>query len=685
MKHDHFGPCGFPFFIVINPSNPVSRLRRGLTQRELLRIFTTIMAGVFVVVSWKCRPTVEGEAWRIGAVAAAGAAAEAYLYFKFGSFLAGLAGKRGRRTGAAMLAAYAAAGVALYAVQIVAMVQSGAVVSLVALENHNQTGLVSGGVKQVVVALGVFLWVGFAVLAARARTEAAETMEGSGRGRRALLAAGCGMVVALCNFELTNPFPQRRAEPAEATPLTALARNASMAMAGEALGGLPEVPTSHEEPFYFAGGQKYPFLRVGDTAAEPAFARRPGAPDRPNVVVLFFEGLSARTIGVYDRRRAGLTPAMDRFAEEAGTMRVLNYYSHTAATFRGLHGQMASCFPERGAWENGLKYDRDALRASHGYRTLADILKEVGYETVFFSPHPEANGLNAMLDMLGFDDVLTMEEAQETLLENKGAPRDGRYERALTDRESLAALTEYLRRREGAPGKPFFAGLYNLGTHATFDVPADGARFGPGTNPVLNNIHNLDTEFGRFFAWFKRSRWAANTVLVLTTDHAHYPEPAYYEIVRRDGDYQLAFCDRIPLMVHAEFLELPTAYDCGLATSLGFAPSMLHLLGVAPGPHSFLRRSIFEKAEAPRFEVAAFGAQFHAIEGGKVHYSGELPPGIAEEFARYRRYVEAFYRYEKYNLIYPRDGDSAEGKRAGVAGAAPAKSAAMRLAASPSP
>lgn len=667
-----------------NPSNPVSRVRRGLTQCGLLKILTAIMAVAFVAVGWAYRPTQEGAAWRIGAAAGAGAAAEAYLYFLVGSFLAGQAGKLGRRTGTAILAIYAAAGVALYAVQIIAMVQSGAVVSLVALENHNQTGLVSGGVKQVVVGLGVGLWAGFAVMAASARTEGAETAGTGGRGLRTLWVAGCGMVVVLCNFELTNPFPQRRAEPAEATPLTALARNVTMAMAGEALGGLPEVPTNLGEPFYFVGGQKYPFQRPGNApAASPAFARRPGAPDRPNVIVLFFEGLSARTIGIYDRRRAGLTPGMDRFAEEAGTMRVLNYYSHTAATFRGLHGQMASCFPERGAWENGLRYDRAELRAAHGYRTLADILKEEGYETVFFSPHPEANGLNAMLDMLGFDDVLTMEETQETLLGNKGAPRDARYERALTDRESLTALAEYLRRREGAPGTPFFAGLYNIGTHATFDVPGDGMRFGSGTNPVLNNIHNLDSEFGRFFTWFKRSRWAASTMLVLTTDHAHYPEPAYYEIVRKDSDYQLAFCDRIPLMVHAEFLELPTAYDCGLATSLGFAPSMLHLLGMAPGPNSFLGRSIFEAAEEPRFEVAAFGAQFHAIEGGKVHYSGEIPPEIADGFASYRRYVEAFYRYEKYNLIYPRYRDTAEGQLIGETGEVPVKSAAMRMATSP--
>jgi len=636
--------------------NLVSRTWRQLTPSDLLGIWTTMMAGAFVAMVWLYQPSFDDFAKRVEVVTALAVAAEAYLFWCVGIRMIGAAGTRWGRNGrTTALMAVGGVGMVFYAVQIIAMVQSGAVVSLVALENFNQTGLVTGGVRQAVAASSCALWVVFAVSAARVETVDVTGAGADGRRVRTLFATVCGMVVVLCNFELTNPFPQCRAELAEATPLMGLVRNLVMAVGGESFGGLPEVASSQNEPFYFAGDQKYPFLRPADEkTASPAFLRRPGAPDRPNVIVLFFEGLSARTIGVYDGRRAGLTPNMDMFAVESGTMRVANYYSHTAATFRGLHGQMASCFPRQGEWADGLKYERTALRASHGYRTLADILKEEGYEAVFFSPEPEANGVNVMLDMLGFDEVVTMEKS----LGNKGGTRDGRYDRVLTDQESLTGLVEFLRRRENTPEKPFFAGLYNIGTHATFDVPKDGVRFGAGSNPVLNNIHNLDHEFGRFLAYFKESPWAENTVLVLTTDHAHYPEPAYCEVVRKDGDYQLAFCDRIPLMVHAQFLELPAEYDCGLATSLAFAPSLLHLLGVSPGPNSFLCRSIFEAAQKPRVELVAIGEQFHAIADGKIYYSTEIPPEMEDEFARHRRYVQVFYRYESLNLIYPDDGTS---------------------------
>ena len=637
------------------PSNLVSRTLRQLPPSALLGIWATTMAGGFVAVALVYRPSFGDSAWRIGVVTALAVAAEAYLFSLAGIRMVRLAGARwGRRGSGGAMMAVGGVGMLFYAVQIIAMVQSGAVVSLVALENFNQTGLVSGGVRQVVAASGCVLWVVFAVSAARAGADV--PMRGGAEVRRvqALFATVCGIVVVLCNFELTNPFPQRSAELAESTPLIGLVRNLVMAVGGESFGGLPEVASSQNEPFYFAGDQKHPFLRPADEKiASPAFLPRAGAPDRPNVIVLFFEGLSARTMGVYDQRRAGLTPIMDLFAAENGTMRVTNYFSHTAATFRGLHGQMASCFPSHGAWENGLKYDRQALRAAHGYRTLADILKDVGYETVFFSPHVGENGLNAMLDMLGFDEVFTMEKSQELLLGNDGELRDPRYARYLTDREILGGLVEFLKRRDPSLGKPFFAGLYNIGTHATFDAPKDGVRFGAGSNPVLNNIHNLDHEFGRFLAYFKASPWVENTVLVLTADHAHYPEPAYCEIVRKDEDYQLAFCDRIPLMVHAQFLELPVEYDCGLATSLGFAPSLLHLLGIPPGPNSFLGRSVFEATPRPRLEMVAYGAQFHAIADGRIYYSGEIPQEFAQEFAQYRRYVQMFYRYEEYNLISP--------------------------------
>src|SRR5690606_4224251 len=71
--------------------------------------------------------------------------------------------------------------------------------------------------------------------------------------------------------------------------------------------------------------------------------RLPGAPSRPpNMIVLMSEGVSARMLGAYGGAYPGLTPNIDRIA--ARSMRVDNYFNHTAATYRGVGGQVSSGF-----------------------------------------------------------------------------------------------------------------------------------------------------------------------------------------------------------------------------------------------------------------------------------------------------------------------------------------------------
>src|SRR3546814_12301123 len=84
------------------------------------------------------------------------------------------------------------------------------------------------------------------------------------------------------------------------------------------------------------------------------------------------------------------------------------------------------------------------------------------------------------------------------------------------------------------------------------DVGEHGEKYGDGSNHSLNTIHNLDAQFGRFYRWFARSRYADNTLLISTSDHAHYPEPSYVQVARdeRTGDdgYDPYFVDRTPML-----------------------------------------------------------------------------------------------------------------------------------------
>lgn len=112
--------------------------------------------------------------------------------------------------------------------------------------------------------------------------------------------------------------------------------------------------------------------------------RRPNTP--LNVIVIFAEGMSARVMETYSGRYTDLTPNLNSFAQSA--MVVDNYYNHTAATFRGLLGQLASGHPFYGGstkdgWEEKGKDNTGAL-SKFNYQTLPNILRENGYDTAFF-------------------------------------------------------------------------------------------------------------------------------------------------------------------------------------------------------------------------------------------------------------------------------------------------------------
>ena len=80
--------------------------------------------------------------------------------------------------------------------------------------------------------------------------------------------------------------------------------------------------------------------------------------EKPNIIIIFTEGFSARTSSIYNEKFDKLTPNLEDFSKNKSSMLIDNYYSHTAATYRGLHGQLCSIYPTYGGvdgWHDNLK------------------------------------------------------------------------------------------------------------------------------------------------------------------------------------------------------------------------------------------------------------------------------------------------------------------------------------------
>ena len=377
---------------------------------------------------------------------------------------------------------------------------------------------------------------------------------------------------------------------------------------------------------------------------------RKGASDAPmNVIVIFTEGTSARLLGAYGGKYPGLTPNMDRLARVS--MRVDNYYNHTAATYRGLQGQMTSGYPSAGgdegdssAWEsdNGKK-----SLASIRYQSVPMILRDMNYRTYFISPHHDSVGLNSLLRSLGFDKVFSFESISQDV-----APGNGMYsvEGALSDGDIFNALQILLSKKTiTSPAHPFFMGLYNFGTHAFLDIMPYGVKYGDGSNPVLNRLHNFDYEFGRFLDYFLASAYSKNTILILTADHADYPDKSYKAIA--DKGFEPLFVDRIPLIIYDPSHQLPATYDAQGRTSIDFAPSLLQLLGIKDADNSFLGTSLFEKSPES-IGFAAIGNEFFATDSNGVYPERNVPKKYEAQFSDGKKLIDSYYQLEKENRVF---------------------------------
>ncbi len=357
--------------------------------------------------------------------------------------------------------------------------------------------------------------------------------------------------------------------------------------------------------------KKYPLVKDYIYKGPPPFKKIPGAKKTVNIIVFFTEGFSARTINYFGSRYPELTPNIDDFARQS--MAVLNYYNHTAATYRGLHGQLCSLYPTyggTGGWQTNYKNIPKS-----NYLSLNNILDHYGYQTLFFDSHRKDKAfVDEMMTHLGFDQVWTAETLSEAFLNASEPLRND----ALSDVQLYDSLIGFLKKRLERPVEsPFFIGLYNLGTHAWQKISKDGKSYNNTKNNALNTIHTLDYAFGRFWEYYQHSPYNKDTIVIFTTDHCHYPEKTFVEAFD-DPDYQRIFVDKIPLIIHDPTREIPRTFDANCATSIDFTPSLLHYLGIANQKNPFIGTS-FYSAHKKKNGISSYDNEYFLIDLKKIH------------------------------------------------------------------
>ncbi len=332
-----------------------------------------------------------------------------------------------------------------------------------------------------------------------------------------------------------------------------------------------------------------------------------------NVIVLFAEGTSFELIS------EKLTP--NTFALMKKSLSFENYFNHTASTYRGVRGSLASCYQLQGgmnAKATGLnQINKEQLaQAIAPTINLATILRDRQYKTIFLSPHRINDPFNNFLETLGFHKV-------EAVANN----------RVLSDKEIYQRLYELIR-AEQASDKKFFIASYIFGTHEGMDSP--DIKYADGDNAYLNKFHNQDYWLGLFLEKLEAEGLLKNTLLIYTSDHSTYPSAAFKQTFKSEAEY---FVGRIPLLIYTEGLK-PQIIDAANKNSLALAPTILNILDINSIPNYFLGDSLFASYPNEWLYISNLGFQYFDTSTGEA-----LKKSLPEEKSLMKRLLKFFLAF----------------------------------------
>lgn len=285
-------------------------------------------------------------------------------------------------------------------------------------------------------------------------------------------------------------------------------------------------------------------------------------PDYPNVVIIFMEGCSQNVIE--DERN--IMPNIATFQNEG--LSFDNYYNHTAATYRGLFGQLYSAH----------SYYDDAIE---GFVSVEEILSDKGYETKFINPEPTNTLFTKYLKKMQFD-------------VSSGNFKDD----LMPDQQNYDLVFDALKEAEES-NTPNLIVTYTVFTHVGFDSP--DKKYGDGANRLLNRFYNTDCAFGDFISRVKEAGYDENTIFVLTTDHASCRDDDYTTTFSGYYERPAWFCDEVPFTIYYKGIK-PEWVDANGRNSLCLAPTLLDYMDISE-PNYFLGESLFVEDPDNKFDT----------------------------------------------------------------------------------
>jgi arylsulfatase A-like enzyme len=338
------------------------------------------------------------------------------------------------------------------------------------------------------------------------------------------------------------------------------------------------------------------------SAAAPVEGLKP----RPNIILLTVDTLRADHMGYAGYDAHPITPHLDDLAN-AG-LRFEWAFAQGAQTKQSMPSMFVG------------KYFSEVARTPHHWattlrenETLAERMKAAGYKTIgvpahnFFRPN---YGLRQGFDVY---DLAVIEEFGT------------RTAYGITGRIATSRAIHHLGRQ--SPDKPWFLWLHLFDPHHFYK---DHKAVDFGSDPkslYAEEVWYTDSQVGRLMAWLKASKFADNTYVMLSADHAEaFEEHGYTYHGQTLNNDQL----HVPMFISGP--GLPSRSIQTPVSNIDIVPTLTELAGIRPDPElrgvSLLRYVDNPKAPHPPVFAEMVKDSSHSARRVIVDWPYKLQWGI---------------------------------------------------------
>ena len=280
--------------------------------------------------------------------------------------------------------------------------------------------------------------------------------------------------------------------------------------------------------------------------------------DRPNIVLVVFEGWSAdviESLGGYK----GIAPHFSELVRNGISFD--SCYASGNLSDQGI-GAVFSAFPAQ------PKTSIVTIPGKYGKLPCINYeFRKAGYHTSFmFGGQLNYGNIRSYMYHNNFDRIIEGDDFPTDIFQG----RLGVHDAELYTRE-----IEELKKTQ----QPFFASMFTLSTHAPYDFKMkEVLHWGNESKDYINAVYYADSVLNNFMNQAKTQSWYSNTLFVFVSDH-HHNTPKNYS-------YYSPQYRRIPLVFYGDVIkpEFRGYLSNQICSQLDLASTLMHQLKMNSAP-----------------------------------------------------------------------------------------------------